>query len=190
MKLGPREILFIMLLLALPAAAYQFVFQPRNAQISEVRKQIVGKRAKLDQLQQATKRIDDLGEEIDRLSQAVALFEQKLPSEREVEVILKEVWELAMAHGLMPKSIKTDKPIDMKLYAEQPLNMVIEGDFDGFYSFLLDMEKLRRITRLPQLRLENKDRYSGVIKAELVLSIFHETRENSEQSTDTSGSTS
>ena len=190
MKLGPREVLFLLLLLVLPAAAYRFVFQPRNEQIHQVRAQIIDKRAKLERLEQATRRIDDLGREIERLSDAVAMFEQKLPAEREVEVILKEVWELATARGLTPRSIRTDDTVDMQLYAELPLKMVIEGDFDGFYSFLLDMERLRRITRLPQLRLENVDRYEGLIKADLVLSIFYETKAEADESSGRSESKS
>ena len=179
MKLGLREILFILLLLALPVAAYQFVFQPRNDQISRVREQIDQKRQKLEQLQEATRRIDDLGQEIDRLSEAVTLFEQKLPAEREVEVVLKEVWELATAHTLVPKSIRTDDPVDMHMYAELPLKMEIIGDFDGFYSFMLAMERLRRITRLPRLKVESIDRgYEGKIKAEMVLSIFYEAKDS------------
>ena len=187
MKLGPREILFLLLLLALPAAAYLFVFQPRNDQIREVRAQIVDKLDKLEQLQESTRHIDDLGQEIERLSQAVDLFEQKLPAQQEVEVILKEVWELATAQGLTPKSIRTEDPIDMQLYAELPLKMVIVGDFDGFYGFLLDMERLRRITRLPQMRLENLDRHEGRIKADVVLSIFYETKANAATLSRTSG---
>jgi type IV pilus assembly protein PilO len=181
MRLGAREILFLLLLLALPVAAYRFVFEPRNQQIDDVRQQIIEKRAKLDQLRQATRQIDDLGQEIERLSEAVILFEQKLPAQRDVEVILKEVWELAMEHGLTPKSVRTDEPVNSEMYAELPLRMMIVGDFDGFYSFLLDLEKLQRITRLPQARLERIDgEMIGQIKADLVLSIFYEPRNGDE----------
>ena len=184
MKMGPREILFILLLLALPIAAYQFVFQPRNTQIRRVRDRIQDKQTKLNQLQDATQRIDDLGREIERLSEAVTLFEQKLPAEREVEVILKEVWELATAHELIPKSVRTDDPVDMQAHIELPLKMVIVGDFDGFYSFLLAMERLKRITRLPQVKLESIDRYEGKIKADMVLSIIYEAKTDTSRSAD------
>jgi len=147
-----------------------------------VRAQIQDKQTKLNQLQDASQRIDDLGREIERLSEAVTLFEQKLPAEREVEVILKEVWELATAHELVPKSIRTDDPNDKHTSVELPLKMVIVGDFDGFYSFLLAMERLRRITRLPQVRLESVDRYEGRIKAEVVLSIFYEAKPDNSES--------
>ena len=62
---------------------------------------------------------------------------------------------------------------------ELPLKMEIIGDFDGFYSFMLAMERLRRITRLPRLKVESVDRYEGRIKAEMVLSIFYEAKDTS-----------
>lgn len=105
-------------------------------------------------------------------------------------MILQEVWELATSHGLLPKSVSTEKPIDMQLYVELPLKMVIVGDFDGFYGFLLDMERLRRITRLPQMRLEKSGRDNGKIQADLILSIFHETKQNSATKAKALGSTS
>ena len=37
MQFGPREAVFILLLLAMPVAAYFFVFQPRATQVAEAR---------------------------------------------------------------------------------------------------------------------------------------------------------
>lgn len=175
MRVGIRETLFFLLLLAMPVAAYFFVFEPRNQQIAEARKEIRQKQQKLEQLEAATKNIADLGVEIDRLAQAIDLFEEKLPAEREVEVILKQVWQLAARQRLIPKSIRTDKPITNAQYHEQPILMTIVGDFDGFYQFLLDLEKLQRITRVPQMKLK-KDKKSneGEMVADIVLSIFFE----------------
>jgi len=155
MKLGLREFLFLLLLASLPMAAWRYVFEPRNQQIEAVREQISAKREKLDQLRSATEQIDDLGAEIERLSHAVIHFERKLPAQREVEVILKEVWELAARHGLNPRTIRTDEPVMNAHYAELPLRMTIDGDFDGLYSFLLDLEQLQRITRYRMRRLKS-----------------------------------
>lgn len=176
MRFGLREIIFILLLLAMPMAAYWFVFKPRNAQIEEAREEIRQKQAKLEKLQSATHNIDDLGQEIDKLTEALEIFEQKLPAQREVEVILKQVWEIAAKHALTPKSVRTDKPVPAAQYAEIPIYMTIVGDFDGFYSFLLDLEKLKRITRIPEMTLKKGTKGNeGQMTAELVLSIFFES---------------
>jgi len=173
MRFGIREVLFVLLLLAMPVAAYVLVFWPRNVQIAEAREEIIQKQAKLDRLRVATKNITDLDQEIAKLAETIQLFEQKLPAQREVEVILKQVWELADSHSLVPKSIRTDKPVNAAHYAELPIRMTIRGNFDGFYSFLLDLEKLRRITRMPQMDIKKIHKEEeGQMEARVVLSIY------------------
>lgn len=177
MKFGAREFIFIVLLLAMPVATWWFVFKPRNHQIRQAKIEIYRKQTKLKQLETATKRLDDLGREIDKLVDAVKLFEEKLPAQREVEVILKQVWELAGKQNLTPKSVRTDKPIMSQQFAELPIKMQIIGDFDSFYSFMLELEKLSRITRVPKMKLVKTKDDDGQMRAELVLSIFFELKQ-------------
>lgn len=189
MRMGIREITFILLLLAMPVAAYFFVFEPRNQQITQARQEIALKQQKLAQLEAATMKIDDLGAEIEKLSQAITVFEQKLPAERETEVILKEVWELAARHHLVPRSVRTDKTIDGQLYSTLPIQMSIVGNFDGFYSFLLDLEKLPRLTQIPRLNLKKINTEEGHMQADIVLYIFFESKSDSGSQSNSSRST-
>lgn len=175
MRFGFREMIFLLLLLGMPVAAYFFVFQPRNVQIAEARSEIARKQGKLKQLEAETARISDLGEEIDKLTDAIALFEQKLPAQREEQVILKEVTELAAAHKLKINTFRPDKIVKSAHYAQMPIKMSIVGDFDGFYSFLLQLEKLERITQTPEMVLKKMQKdEDNLMKAEVVLSIFFE----------------
>jgi len=173
MRFGFREIVFIVVLLGLPVAAYFFVFEPVNGQIDQVRKENATKQAKLDKLEVA-RHIEDLGNEIEKLDQAIAMFEAKLPAEKEVEVILREVWQLATERGLRPRSVRTGKPVRSVMYNELPIKMEIIGDFDGFYAFLLDLERLDRITRVPDVKLEKLRDTEGHMQASFTLSIFFE----------------
>ncbi len=174
MQFGLREATFVLLLLAMPVAAYFFVFQPRSTQIAEARGEISSKQAKLKELEAATKSIEDLGDEIDELRQAIELFEQKLPAQRDVEVVLRDVWRLAAENDLTPKSVRTDKIVASAHYAELPIKMTIIGDFSGFYTFLQELEKLPRITRTPSMKLKKLDKQEGEMQADMVLSIFFE----------------
>lgn len=181
MRFGTRELLFVLLLLTMPGAAWYFVFAPANEQIETARAEIQAKQEKLDDLEQATRQIDDLGAEIDRLAEAVELFEAKLPAQKEVEIVLKDVWQLAAKHGLKPSSVRADQPEESTRYSELPLNMEIVGNFEGFYSFLLDLERLSRITRIPKMTLVRKSRDGeGQMEARFTLNIFFEPRTGDE----------
>jgi len=173
MRFGFREIVFVVVLLGLPVAAFFFVFEPVNGQIDQVRRENAVKQAKLEKLEVA-RHIEDLGNEIEKLDEAIAMFEAKLPAEKEVEVILKEVWQLATERGLRPRSVRTGKPVRAAMYNELPIRMEIIGDFDGFYAFLLDLERLDRITRVPDVKLEKLRDTEGHMQAAFTLSIFFE----------------
>lgn len=193
MRIGSRELLFFLVLAALPLAAYFWPWNTPftglkqwNQQIAEARQQVQKKQQKLDRLETMQKRIDSLGKEIEKLSQAVKVFEKKLPAQRQVEVVLKEVWKLAKKHKLTPESIRTAEIEPAARYAELPIKMKITGGFDGFYSFLTDVENLPRITRIPTMNLKKleKENAEGQMRASMVLSIFFEsarTKDNSKQ---------
>ncbi len=182
MQFGSREVIFLIVLLAVPVASYFYVFKPRNHEIRQAQIEVENKQAKLDNLREVTEKIDDIGLAIEQGRAAIQLVEAKLPSARDVEVILEDVWELAASSHLSVKSIKSDKPVPAAGYMEQPLKISMEGRFEGFYTFLLALENLPRITRIHELKLERKgtgrsgkdDDPSGVMKADFVLSIYFE----------------
>ncbi len=176
MRFGLREMLFLCVLLGLPVAAYFFVFAPSNAQIEQVRKENAAKQTRLDQLQVA-RHIEDLGREIDKLAEAIDLFEAKLPAAKEVDVILQEVWQLATRRGLNQRSVRTEKALRSPAYGELPIKMQINGDFRGFYAFLLDLERLSRITRIHDMKLKKLKDNEGHVEATFVLSIFFEPQD-------------
>ena len=182
MRFGPREVVFFIVLLVVPVASYFYVFQPRNAEIKQAQTEVENKQAKLDKLREVSEKIDDIGLAIDQGRAAIQLVETKLPSARDVEVILEDVWELAAASRLNVKSIKSKKPVPAAGYMEQPLSIVMEGQFEGFYEFLLALESLPRITRIHEMNLDRQgggrrgddEQRSGVMKADFVLSIYFE----------------
>jgi type IV pilus assembly protein PilO len=148
MKFGFRELILVSAMVALLICSYFFVFAPSTKKRDALKEEMQTRRQALVNLKTATNGIDDLGKKIEELQQAISFFEKKLPQEKEVDKILKEVWQMAEANSLQTKSVKTLKTERGPNYSEQPIQMVLAGDFNGFYAFLLQLEKLPRITRV------------------------------------------
>jgi type IV pilus assembly protein PilO len=183
MRLGIREVIFLVVLLVVPVASYFYVFKPRNAEIHQAQAEIKIKQTKLEKLREVTDKIEDIGLAIDQGREAIELVEAKLPSKDQVEVILGDVWQLAAQVRLDVKSVKSENPVPAAGYMEQPLKVAMEGSFDGFYKFMLGLENLPRITRVHELKLErftntsrrNEERsVRGLMKAEFMLSIYYQ----------------
>jgi Tfp pilus assembly protein PilO len=177
---GVRDLAFFGVLLAVPVASYFFVFAPRNAEIAKARAEIVEKETRLVDLKRLTSRIGDLGREIAEREEELDRLNQKLPDREGVDRMLEQVTQLAQRSELAVRSIKGEKPVPAGLAMELPLKTVIEGEFEGFYQFLLDLEALPRITRVHAMKItklgmgprdDPAEASSGLMRAEFTLSI-------------------
>lgn len=179
MRFGIREAIFVIVLLAVPAAALYFVFLPRSENIRQAMAEIEIKSARLQKLDQIRTKINDIGLALEAGREAIEYIESKLPSQQGVDLILEQVWQIAKDNRLTQKSFKSEKPVPAAQYRELPKKIVLEGDFDGFYQFLMELENLPRITRIHQLSLQkeqgaNSNLGAGSIRAEFTLSIYFE----------------
>lgn len=196
MKFGLREAVFTVLLMAIPAGAWWFVFRPNNARNAQRLEQIQAKREKLKDLNHATATIGDLKREIVSLEKAIRFLESRLPDEKEIDKVLREIWKLAEANRLKTNSIRTlkwraDKAFTAKSapQAELPIEVRLEGDFRGFYTFLQAVENQPRIMRIRKMTLEQAAKApTGHVQATFEMSIFFE-RETTEQKLSSRNST-
>jgi type IV pilus assembly protein PilO len=176
MQFGPRTFICIVLLLGLLAASYTFLFKPTAEEIHRLADEKHAKEEKLATLRNAAAGVKDLPAEIDKLRKAITFFESKLPEEKEMDKVLREVWQIAEKNGLTTKSVRTLKPVLGNDYSEQPMRMVITGPFGGYYNFLKDVEALPRITRISEMSLSKDPKTEGQIGAEFTLTIFFDSK--------------
>ncbi len=172
MKFGIREFVLLLILVAVPLASWQFVFRPQNRVIAQAKGEIAHKREMLSKLQQATAQAADLEQANRDIAESIEAIEARLPTNKEIADILRQVSDLAVEAGLEAPVMKAEKPVKAAMYMEQPLEMKIQGDFHGFYDFLLSLEKLPRITKIPDFQIKRSDRTDGYMEAEFTLSIY------------------
>jgi type IV pilus assembly protein PilO len=174
MKFGIREIAFVVVMLGILAAIKLVVWDKAQTKIMERERKTEDRLKALSDLERATSGVADVDRKVSELEEAIKFFEKKLPQERDIDQILKEVWNMAEQNQLTTKTIKTMKSQRGAAYSEQPIEMSLSGNFNGFYEFLLKLERLPRLTRINQLSLDKINGKEGEMEAKLVLSIFFE----------------
>jgi len=185
MKFGLREKIFTLLLASIPLAAWLFVFRPSNARNAERIGEIQLQQTRLQALNRGTAAVADLRKELNSLTEALDFFHSRLPTEKEIDKILREVWQLAESNRLVTKSIRTLErgqetsfTSGSAFYADQPIAMEFEGDFLGLYTFLLALEIQPRIMRIREMNVMKTDKGpSGQVHASFVMSVFFECTE-------------
>jgi type IV pilus assembly protein PilO len=172
MKSGLRKAVFFVLLVGLACLAYKYWIKPVDRNLAEQKACLAAKLAKLEEVEKNIPAPEELSEQLEQLQDAVGFFESKLPPTSEIDKVLRDVTVIAERQGLKPKTIRTLKKKNNSGYVEQPLKMELEGNFNSFYLFLLELEKLPRIMKIRELELKTKAKGRGQITADFIVSIF------------------
>ena len=167
-----RKIVFFLLLVGVAVVSYQYMIKPANARLAESKERVNAKLGQLAKFQEASTAADDLTKQLDQLKEAMEFFESKLPPKSQIHEVLEQVTVIAQRQGLKPKTIRTLEKKNNSGYIEQPLKMELEGNFDSFYCFLLELEKLPRIVKIRELELSKQNQSNGAITADFIVSIF------------------
>ncbi|HUW18748.1 MAG TPA: type 4a pilus biogenesis protein PilO [Sedimentisphaerales bacterium] len=176
MTSGLRKVVFFVILLGVAVVAYQFMIRPANKHLAEQKVKVRTKLAKLTEFEETSAAAEGLSKQLEQLEEAVKFFESKLPPSSEIDKVLRDVTVIMEEKGLRSKRVSRLKEKDNSGYIEQPLKMELVGNFNSFYSFLLELEKLPRIMRIRELELKKQSRQEGEVTTNFVVSIFFQNR--------------
>jgi Tfp pilus assembly protein PilO len=184
------KIVFFVLLMGVTYVADHYLIRPADHQLTAQKVRVQAKLSKLKEFEKAAATFEGLTKQLDELQEAINFFESKLPPKSEIYTVLEQVTVSAQKHGLHPKTIRT---LEQKVgnvnareisnagqprYIEQPLEMELVGNFNSFYAFLLELEKLPRIMKLRQLKLTKQSDSEGDIAATFIISVFFQDRDD------------
>jgi type IV pilus assembly protein PilO len=167
-----RRIIFFVALVGLAYVSHVKMIRPANAAMASQKALLIEKQAKLTKLQSAPAAAEELEDQLGRLSQAVIFFESKLPPASEIDSVLQNITIIAKRNNLASSTIKTLKTKSKNGYIELPLKMKLNGNYMSYYSFLLELEQLDRITKIRELTLTKDDENEGCMEASFTVSIF------------------
>lgn len=172
MKLSTPATLFLISMAGLLASSYFPVFEKANGRRAALLADIDAKERTLSELQRSTTGIGEVQGKIVDLQQAVTVFESRLPQAREMDKILKEIWQIAEANSLQTRTMEPQRSRRTANYSEQPIELSLSGNFNGFYAFLLQLERLPWLTRVTKMDLQRSNDHDGEMQANIALSIF------------------
>ena len=171
-----RKIVFSGLLFGVSIAGYQYMIKPANKNLADTKGRLETKLSQLGKFGKAATAAEDLTKQLEELEEAIKFFENKLPPTSQIHEVLEQVTVIAQKQGLKSKTFRTLRQKNNSGYVEQPLRMELVGNFSSFYSFLLELEKLPRIIKIRELKLDKKVINEGQISADFILSIFFQNK--------------
>ena len=137
------------------------LFEENNVHRAEVLK------AKADE---ATLR--QFGPQAAALRKRLEVAKERLPSEREIPQVYRQVSDLAARSGLGVSLFQPKPPEDRDDLSEVPIAVTAESTYHQLGAFLERVGKMPRIVSLGEFRLIGIDRPTGTLRAEMTLATY------------------
>lgn len=97
---------------------------------------------------------------------------ERLPQEREIPQVYRQVSDLASQSGLGVSLFQPKKPEDRDVLTEVPIAVTAEGTYHQMGAFLQRVGQMPRIVSLGEFRMVGIDRAPGTVRAELTLATY------------------
>jgi Tfp pilus assembly protein PilO len=175
MKFGLRELVFTSLMLGAVAGAYAMIVQPhasiRRQQLAEMRSMD----ADLSAITNSTDGLENLTSRVDQQRNAIALFGSMLPQQSDVQKAVNELLQTAAANSLQAGDVQLPERKQSDGLGVQPVSLAFTGNFNAFYSFLLQLEGMHHVMRLSEMKFHYGGAADGQIQSRMMLSLFFDS---------------
>lgn len=140
---------------AVVSAFIWFVFIPKNEAIHKLDQKISTLNNDITVLRVKVRRLPELKREDLILKNELKIMQEQLPSEAEIDSLLKQVSDLGGRSGL---DFKLWRPSARKinasgLYSEIPVSIEVEGGYHSVGVFFDKISKMRRIINISNIRM-------------------------------------
>jgi type IV pilus assembly protein PilO len=112
------------------------------------------------------------GPQAEALRKRLEVAKERLPSEREIPQVYRQVSDLAARSGLGVSLFQPKPTEDRDVLSEVPIAVTAECTYHQLGAFLERVGKMPRIVSLGEFRLIGIDRPTGTLRAEMTLATY------------------
>jgi type IV pilus assembly protein PilO len=140
---------------ALLCAGYYFGFYQASAdELERLRAQELGLERKLSEVRSVASNISAFEAEIAGLEIKLKTALRQLPNDKQIEVLLTDINNLAKKVGVEIRSFQRNEEIVHDFYAEVPISIVLVGEYHDIGKFFELLSKLKRIVNMGALTIQ------------------------------------
>lgn len=147
-------------------AGYYFgIHQEVREELAQLKTKELALQRKLSEARSVAANLHAFEDELESLEGRFTLARRRLPSEKQMEVLLTDISNLGKTVGVEIKSVKRQPEKLHDFYAEVPLVIELEGNYHDVAHFFDRMAKLSRIVNMGELKMtvESEDAERTVV---------------------------
>jgi type IV pilus assembly protein PilO len=169
----PQKLIFgTMLLVILGALAYFFLISGARAERDTLLEENEVRRAEVIKAKADEANLRPFRAQSEVLRRKLDTAKERLPSEREIPQVYRQVSDLATQSGLGVSLFQPKPAEERDVLSEVPITVTAECTYHQLGAFLERVGKMPRIVSLGEFRLIGIDRPTGTLRAEMTLATY------------------
>jgi type IV pilus assembly protein PilO len=167
-----KLILGAMMLVIIGGLGYFFLISGARAERDTLFEENNVRRAEVLKAKADEANLRQFGPQAEALRKRLEVAKERLPSEREIPQVYRQVSDLAARSGLGVSLFQPKPTEDRDVLSEVPIAVTAECTYHQLGAFLERVGKMPRIVSLGEFRLIGIDRPTGTLRAEMTLATY------------------
>lgn len=160
MSLGAQVVVFAIIGVLLYGVFWYFFYKPMAVERDNKTAQKRNLQAEVDNAKTTAARLPEFRREVERKEATLQALSRILPSQKEVDDLLRKVQQLAAESSLDVLRFKPEATKPQNFYAEWPISLELDGSYHNLAYFFDRLSRLSRIVNVSNLEVEAKQELS------------------------------
>jgi len=174
---APRQykiIMGVVLLALIGAGGYYLLISPKNAEVNELTTRNASLQGEVAKNRIIAASLARFRQEAAALRQRLEAAKERLPTEKEMPGLYRQMSELAIQAGLSVSLFQPKDPQPKDIYSEVPITISAEAQYHQLGEFFARIARLARIVTLGDFKFVGNDSPKGAwsVRAELNLATY------------------
>jgi type IV pilus assembly protein PilO len=152
---------------------WMFLYRPGSQRLSDLQMQIDSKRRDVHSNRSQVQVLPDVMLKVTEMQAQLDRFDKKLPRQPDLSSFINDVTAASHQASLRNVAVNPGVPARHEGYAEWPIALRFEGDFNSAFAFLRRAEEMQRLTRVKTLKIQKASSGKpGQVQVELSMNIY------------------
>lgn len=156
MSFGAQVAVFAILGVILYGVFYMWFYSPMQTEIEQKTTTRRNLQAEVENAKTTAARLPEFRREVERKEATLQALSRILPSQKEVDDLLRKVQQLAAESSLDVLRFKPEATRPQEFYAEWPITLDLDGSYHNLAYFFDRLSRLSRIVNVTNLNVEAK----------------------------------
>lgn len=161
-----------LMLLAMIGAGGLVLVSSKKGEVNELRTTHASLQRQVIQNRAIAANLARFRKEAAELRKRLESVQERLPTEKEIPRLYRQVSDLAHQSGLAVSLFDPGEPEDRDFYEETPITVIAESSYHGFGKFFARLARLPRVVTLNAFKFQGIEGSKATLRAELTLATY------------------